>query len=56
MWLGDAGRTSMEAATILMNGKKYAEGTAKIVRLDSASRRQVPLPDIIAAPLKALAR
>jgi len=37
------------------DGKKYAEGAAKIVWIDVASGRPVPLPDMVAAPLRALA-
>jgi acyl-CoA thioesterase FadM len=37
-----------------MNGRKYAEGAAKIVWIDLASGRSVPVPDAVAAPLRAL--
>jgi acyl-CoA thioester hydrolase len=55
MYLGDPGRTSVGSYyEIRMNGRKYAEGAAKIVWIDLASGRSVPLPDAVAAPLRAL--
>ncbi len=57
MLLGDPGRTSVGSFyEIRMNGEKYAEGAAKIVWLDPATGRPAPLPDVVAAPLRALAR
>ena len=55
MYLGDPGRTSVGSYyEIWMNGRKYADGAAKIVWIDLASGRSVPLPDAVAAPLRAL--
>ena len=55
MSLGDPGRTSVGSYyEIWMNGRKYADGAAKIVWVDLASGRSVPLPEIVAAPLRAL--
>jgi len=51
MYLGEAGRSSVGSYyEIWMNGKKYAEGAAKIVWVDMKSMRSTPLPE----PLKAL--
>jgi acyl-CoA thioester hydrolase len=56
MYLGDPGRTSVGSFyEIWCGGRKYAEGAAKIVWIDLASGRSVPLPDRITAPLRALA-
>ena len=50
MYLGDPGRTSIGSYYELsMNERKYAEGAAKIVWIDLASGRSVPLPDVLAA-------
>ena len=55
MFLGDPGRTSVGSYyEILMNGRKYADGAAKMVWVDLASGRSIPLPDDITAPLRAL--
>jgi acyl-CoA thioester hydrolase len=55
MYLGDPGRTSVGSYyEIWKDGKKYADGAAKIVWIDIASGRSVPLPDAVAAPLRAL--
>ena len=55
MYLGDPGRTSIGSYyEIWMNGRKYADGAAKMVWIDLASGRSVPLPDAVAAPLRAL--
>jgi acyl-CoA thioester hydrolase len=55
MYLGEPGRTSIGSYyEIWMNGRKYAEGAAKIVWIDLASGRSVPVPDAVAAPLRAL--
>jgi acyl-CoA thioester hydrolase len=57
MYLGDPGRTSVGSFyEIWAHGRKYAEGAAKIVWIDLASGRSIPLPDAIAAPLRALER
>jgi acyl-CoA thioester hydrolase len=57
MYLGDPGRTSVGSYyEIWMNGRKYADGAAKIVWIDLASGRSVPLPEAVAAPLRALDR
>jgi acyl-CoA thioester hydrolase len=53
MYLGDLGRTSVGSYyEIWMRGRKYAEGAAKIVWIDLASGRSVPLPDAVAASLR----
>lgn len=55
MLLGEPGRTSVGSYYELwMNGRKYAEGAAKIVWLDPANGRPAPLPENVAAPLRAL--
>jgi len=55
MYLGPPGRSSVGSFyEILGAGKKYADGAAKIVWIDRASGRSVPLPELIAAPLRAL--
>lgn len=56
MYLGDPGRTSVGSFyEIHAGGKKYAEGAARMVWIDVASGRPVPLPDAVAAPVRALA-
>jgi len=55
MYLGKPGRTSMGSFyEIRAGGKVYADGAARIVWIDLASGRPVPLPELIAAPLRAL--
>jgi acyl-CoA thioester hydrolase len=55
MFLGDPGRTSVGSFyEILLGGRKYAEGAAKIVWIDLASGRPTPLPEKVIAPLRAL--
>lgn len=55
MYLGDPGRSSIGSYyELTMNGRKHAEGAAKIVWIDISSGRSVPLPEIIAAPVRAL--
>jgi acyl-CoA thioester hydrolase len=55
MYLGDPGRSSVGSFYELsMNGKLYAEGAAKIVWVDLASGRSVPLPETIAVSLRSL--
>lgn len=52
MYLGDLGRTSVGSFYELWIGAtQYAEGAAKIVWIDLASGRPVPLPERIAGPL-----
>ena len=56
MFLGDPGRTSVGSYyDICKAGRRYAEGAAKIVWIDMASGRPQPLPERIAAPLRAAA-
>ena len=51
MFLGVPGRTSVESYyEIWMDGKKYADGAAKLVWIDMKTTRPVPLPE----PLRAL--
>jgi len=53
MCLAEPGRTSIGTYyDILMNGTKHAEGAAKMVWIDLASGRSVPLPDNVAALLR----
>jgi acyl-CoA thioester hydrolase len=55
MYLGDPGRTSVGSFyEIWHDGHKFADGAAKIVWIDLASGRPVPLPDRITTPLRAL--
>ncbi len=55
MYLGDPGRSSVGSYyEIWSDGRKFADGAAKIVWIDLASGRSVPLPDRITAPLRAL--
>ena len=55
MYLGDPGRTSIGSYyDLTMNDKKHADGAARIVWIDIASGRSVPLPEVIAAPVRAL--
>lgn len=55
MSLGDPGRTSIGSYyELTMNERKHAEGAAKIVWIDLASGRSVPLPEVVAAPFRAL--
>ena len=57
MYLGDPGRTSVASFyEVWHDGRKFAEGAAKIVWVDLASGRPVPLPDRIAGSLRALER
>jgi len=56
MYLGHPGRSSVGSYyDLAMGGRKYADGAAKIVWIDVASGRPVPLPEAVAAPLRALA-
>ena len=55
MYLGDPGRTSVGTYyDILKNGTKYAEGAAKMVWINLATGRSVPLPEPVSARLRAL--
>ena len=55
MYLGDPGRTSVASFyEILKNGTRHGEGAAKMVWIDLATGRSVPLPDIVTASLRAL--
>jgi len=55
MYLGDLGRTSVGSFyDILRDGRRVAEGAARIVWVDVKTGRSTPLPDRIAAPLRAL--
>ena len=55
MYLGQPGRTSIESSyEISMNQRKHAEGAAKIVWIDLASGRSVPLPNAVMNQLRAL--
>ena len=48
MLLGDLGRTSVGSYyELAMNGELYAEGAAKIVWVDPATGRPVPLPAVV---------
>jgi acyl-CoA thioester hydrolase len=55
MYLGEPGRTSIGSYyDLTMDGRKYAEGAAKMVWIDLASGRSVPVPDGIAALVRDL--
>ena len=55
MYLGEPGRTSIGSYyELTMNGRTHAEGAAKIVWIDLASGRSVPLPEVVAASVRAL--
>lgn len=55
MFLGELGRSSVGSFYELsMNDVRHAEGAAKIVWIDMAHGRPVPLPASIAAPLQTL--
>jgi acyl-CoA thioester hydrolase len=54
MFLGGPGRTSVGSFyEIRKDGRRHAEGAAKIVWIDVATGRPTPLPEAIAAPLRA---
>lgn len=54
MYLGEAGRSSLGSHYELdWNGKRAAEGAAKIVWIDLASGRSVPLPERLSSMLRA---
>jgi len=53
MYLGDPGRSSVGSFyEIWCGGRKHADGAAKIVWIDLATGRSVPLPEKVAAPLR----
>ena len=55
MFLGEPGRTSVNSFyEILMGGRKYAEGASKLVWINLASGRPVPVPEKVMALLRAL--
>jgi acyl-CoA thioester hydrolase len=55
MYLGDPGRTSVDSYyEIWMGGGKHADGAAKIVWIDLACGRPVPLPEKVTMPLSAV--
>jgi acyl-CoA thioester hydrolase len=56
MYLGHPGRSSVGSFyEIIKDGRRHAEGAAKIVWIDLADGRPTPLPEAIAAPLRAFA-
>ncbi|MFO1312645.1 MAG: thioesterase family protein [Burkholderiales bacterium] len=55
MYLGVPGRSSIDSHyEIVADGMVYADGAAKIVWVDLATGKSTPLPEDIAAPLRAL--
>jgi acyl-CoA thioester hydrolase len=57
MYLAAPGRSSVDSFyDILVAGKKFADGAAKMVWIDRGSGRSIPLPELIAAPLRSLSR
>ncbi len=56
MSLGGLGRSSVGSFyELFKDGRRHAEGAAKIVWIDLSSGRPTSLPEAIAAPLRALA-
>lgn len=56
MFLADPGRSSVSSFYEIWSGdKKVADGAAKIVWIQLSTGRAVPLPELIVAPLHALA-
>jgi acyl-CoA thioester hydrolase len=56
MLLSDPGRTSVGSFyEMWMGDRRYAEGAAKMVFVDPVTGRPAPLPESVAAPLRALA-
>ena len=54
MYLGAPGRSSIDSFyEISPTARTYADGAAKIVWIDFATGRSTPLPEHIAAPLRA---
>jgi acyl-CoA thioester hydrolase len=57
MFLGDPGRTSVGSFyEIHSGGRKYADGASRIVWIDIATGKPVPLPAAVTDPLRAQAR
>ena len=55
MYLCDPGRTSLGSYyELTMNERMYAEGAAKMVWIDLTTGRSVPVPEPVAAPIRAL--
>jgi acyl-CoA thioester hydrolase len=53
MYLGEVGRSSVGSFyEILSEGRRFAEGAAKMVWIDRSSGRSTPLPEAITAPLR----
>lgn len=56
MYLGDPGRTSVGSFyEIHSGGRKFADGASRIVWIDIASGKPVPLPAAVTDPLRASA-
>jgi acyl-CoA thioester hydrolase len=56
MYLGGLGRTSVGSYyELFKDGRRHAEGAAKIVWIELATGRPTPLPESIAGPLRARA-
>ena len=56
MYLGEPGRSSVGSHyEIFKDGRRHAEGAARIVWIDLATGRPTALPEAIAGPLRALA-
>ena len=55
MYLSDPGRTSLGSHyEIFKDGTKYADGAAKLVWIDLATGRSIPLPEWVTEPLRTL--
>ena len=55
MYLGSPGRSSVGSYyEIWKDGRKFADGAAKMVWIDLASGRSTPLPEAVAAPLRSM--
>ena len=53
MFLGKLGRSSIDTFyEIWMEGRKFAQGAARLVWINRGTGRSTPLPDAIAAPLR----
>ena len=53
MYLAEPGRTSVGTFyEIFKDGTKHADGAAKVVWIDLATGRSVPLPEMVTAPLQ----
>src|SRR5262245_25274501 len=53
-YLGSPGRSSIDSYyEIVAGGKTYADGAAKIVWVDFSTGKSTPMPERIAAPLRA---